>query len=128
MKFIVSSTKLLEYLVESGYVISYSDVVLDKWNDFIEKHPERLKKVEDFLIYINQGVNEEAAKYDSIISKYIRNLLNEMQVRLHNITHKLKVTSCRLFTFITFLFGLCNSLSSFIFHSFWGSSLSRIPA
>ncbi len=72
-------------------------------------------------------ISLECTKNFNLAKKY-KSILRQMQLLLSNNTYKVKSHLCSLFATISLLFGLCSTQSAFIFHSFFGSSLGRIPA
>lgn len=64
----------------------------------------------------------------TIDSKKILQILRRMRLLLYNSVCNVKSRAFSLHNRISFIFGLCACRSSFIFHSFFGSSLSRIPS
>ena len=85
------------------------------------------KSLEEFLDFAY--CTEDAYDYSKyLITKKIKALLKRMQALQYNRICKVKSQAYDLFGYISLLFGLCASQSTFIFHSFFGSSLSRIPS
>jgi hypothetical protein len=62
-----------------------------------------------------------------LADKY-KSILRQMQLLLSNNIYKVKTHLCSILAYISLLFGLCSTQSAYIFHSFLGSSLGRIPA
>ena len=102
--------------------------LLQEWLNLREDESDVWIDFDEFLFEKLQEKYIVEAQYKFIITSEIRNLLYEMQLRLHNFINKLKVIANQLYSFFSLLYGLCNSQSSNIFHSFFGCSLSRIPA
>ena len=74
-------------------------------------------------------INEYVQVFVSIISEKIMHILRRMRILLYNRVCAVKASFYnRIFSFFSLLFGLCNSQSSYIFHSLYGCSVSRIPA
>ena len=79
--------------------------------------------------YIRLLSDEYILEFVSIISDKIMHILRRMRITLYNRICAVKASYYhRIFSFFSLLYGLCNSHSSFIFHSLYGCSVSRIPA
>lgn len=85
---------------------------------------EEIDNIEYFPLYID----DYARVIVSIISDKIQHILRRMRILLYNRVCAVKSHAYNLYYFFSLLFGLCNSQSSYIFHSLYGCSVSRIPA
>ncbi len=116
--------------VEAGYSdVTSLDGYIEDWRALTPQEEQQLADLEYLWakeIVLDWKIVED---FDFIITHEIRGILDKMRVRLHSSICAVKVSLYnRIFSFFSLLFGLCNSQSSYIFHSFFGCSLSRIPS
>ena len=109
--------------------VSQLDGYIEDWRALTPLEERQLADLEYLLaseILLDWDVVED---FDFIITHEIRGILDKMRVRLHSSICAVKASlHNRIFSFFSLLYGLCNSQSSHIFHSFFGCSLSRIPS
>ena len=109
--------------------VSQLDGYIEDWRNLTPLEEYQLVDLEYLLaseILLDWEVVDD---FDFIITHEIRGILDKMRVRVHSSICVVKASlHNRIFSFFSLLFGLCNSLSSHIFHSFFGCSLSRIPS
>ncbi len=116
--------------IEAGYTdVTSIDSFIEDWRALTPLEERQLADLEYLLaseILLDWEVVED---FDFIITHEIRGILDKMRVRLHSTICAVKASlHNRIFSFFSLLYGLCNSQSSHIFHSFFGCSLSRIPS
>jgi hypothetical protein len=101
-------------------------------SSFIDELRQRFAFLEDISLedlYFNEFCVREDFDYaEFILTKRLKAILREMTIRLYNNICTVRSHAYDLFSYISLLFGLCSSQSSFIFRAFFGASLSRIPS
>jgi len=99
---------------------------------FMEDFWERFESIDfDKLLECSiiriEDASDKSDYSTHFITKKIKAILKRMQTMLYNRICKVKTHAFDLLGYISLLFGLCASQSAFIFHSLYGSSLTRIP-